>query len=361
MSNGESSLGTAADYINNISTKIHNALAIFTEPSCRATKDQQLRIQTELIGVLTITNLMAVTMGKLEGSLEALKTNSSPVSNWSSIVKSNSRSSKIPLITTNNAPALPARPTVFVFPEDKSTSNTSESTLNKIKCAINPTEIGVKVTGIKEIKSGGIVVHPSSHEEALKLANNPKLSGAGLKATVAAHRLPRIAIHGLEQNTSAEDIINAIHLQTQSDTGIPLEELKKQVVFSHKSGPRTGTCTHIFRVPPSVRHTLISYSKLALDWQLHKVRDWVDLSKCGHCQLYGHIASRCTANTPTCSHCAKTGHNRTACPTPDKSPVCATCKFFRKPATHQTGAKECPARQSAESRELSKIDFLAKN
>lgn len=277
-----------------------------------------------------------------------------PNRTWSSVV-SNVGHPKYPPNTRNNAPILPARPAVLIFPKDVTGLN---NTLETLKTSINPSTLGITITGVREIKNGGVVVHPSTDAEATKLANAPTLSDAGLKAAVATHKLPRIAIYGLPQTLPLDNIVSAIHQQTHEETGLQLIELKEKILFSHKVGPRTGSCTHVFRVPPSVRHSLIGFSKLAMDWQVHSVRDWIDNLKCGHCQLYGHTASKCNADTPTCSHCGKHGHNRVACPTPDEPPSCATCKFFKKPATHNTGSPDCPARQAAERRELSRVNFL---
>lgn len=355
-------------YVKQLAEKVQAAMAIITDPSCRATKDQQIRLQKELIGVLSISNMMALEMGKLEGALSVFTSkcmpNKTPTATraWNTVAASSTDTSCtqypcLPLITRNNALPGPARPSVLVFPANN-TQSTSKATMKTLKTAVNPATLGIRVTGVRELKSGGVIIHPSTSAEATKLANDPAISEAGLKATIAPNRLPRIAIHDLPQDISSEDIIMAIHHQSSIDTGLSLENLKENISFSHKSGPRTGNCIHIFRVPSSVRHSLISRTKLAIDWQLHRVRDWVDSLKCGHCQLYGHIASKCQADLPTCSHCAKVGHNRDACPKKEKSPLCATCTFFRKPATHKTGAQDCPGRQAAERRELSRINFL---
>lgn len=369
ITNNRHELITLRKYLNTIKTTI-------TECKGKITVMQRDTIYTVMESIVDLVGHMNTEMSEMRGELKCLRPlanniceikelilngNKALIESYAQKVKKQEPVVKInpnlPPITRNNAPPGPARPSVLIFPSNNIPS-TSESTLKTLKTAINPTELGIRVTGMRELKRGGVLIHPSTSAEASKLANDPALIEAGLKATIAPNRLPRIAIHNLPQDTSTDVIINAIHHQSSNDTGLSVEDLRLNMSFSHKSGPRTGNCIHIYRVPPSVRHSLISRTNLAVDWQLHRVRDWVDSLKCGHCQLYGHIASKCQADSPTCPHCAKIGHNRDACPKKEKSPVCATCTFFRKPASHNTGSQDCPARQAAERRELSRVNFL---
>ena len=58
-----------------------------------------------------------------------------------------------------------------------------------------------------------------------------------------------------------------------------------------------------------------------------------------------------------CGYCATKGHEKSACPSKEAPPKCATCSALRREAAHATGSAGCPAYQRAVDREIATTNY----
>lgn len=247
------------------------------------------------------------------------------------------------------------RPGVLFFPTGEGEKR-SEATKELLKKTVSPAQLGIQVTGIRNVRNGGIIVHPRSEDEARRLVNALGTSEAGLRAELAGKKQPRVIFFHVPAITTETQLREAIRRSTQERTGLT-EKDYESVRISHKAGPRTGRCHFVAFVPAAVRAALLADDRLFMGWDSFPLQDFSGVVKCNKCHLYGHMAKACTAKEPTCSHCAVQGHDRADCTAKDGPAKCVACLKHRQPNAHPTNAPECPARQHAELRERAMTDY----
>ncbi|KAL0809264.1 hypothetical protein ABMA28_011483 [Loxostege sticticalis] len=182
------------------------------------------------------------------------------------------------------------------------------------------------IKSVRMVGNSGIVVRTASNEAAqkLKAAAPPNLKVAEPKA-----RRPRVALRYLRQNIAEPEILDSLHqANLADDASWSLEKF------------RASCCM------------LIDKDRIYYGWDVAAVHDFVSVTCCNKCQLYGHPEKYCRAAEVVCGRCGGSGHKSAECSA--KEQRCATCyKFGKKDAaTHTTGARQCPARIYAEERSV---------
>jgi hypothetical protein len=252
---------------------------------------------------------------------------------------------------------LAPRPGVLFFPTG-SGEKKSENTKEILKKAFDPRSLGVQITGIRNVRNGGVIVHPRSEVEAKALVKAMETSEVALRAELAGKKQPRVIIFNLPSTLTDIQLREAIYTSTKEQTGLP-ESAYKDIRLSHKAGPRTGRCHFVVFAPAAIWSALLAEDRLYMGWESFPLRDYVGVVKCNICHLYGHMAKGCANKTPTCSHCAISGHDREDCPNKGNPPKCVACHKHKQPSDHPTGSLECPARLHAELRERATVDYTA--
>lgn len=285
-----------------------------------------------------------------------------PTTSWATALGRRARPSALSTTTTQHtAAAFPAllplapRPGVLFFPTGEGEKR-SDTTKELLKKTVSPTTLGVQITSVRNVRNGGIIVHPRSEDEAKRLVKALETSGAGLRAELAGKKQPRVIIFHMPASTTEPQLREAIRTSTQGQSGLADSDYES-VRLSHKAGPRTGRCHFVAYVPAAVRAALLADDRLFMGWDSFPVQDFSGVLKCNKCHLYGHMAKSCTAMEPTCSHCAAPGHDRADCTARDGPAKCVACLRHRQPNAHPTNAPECPARQHAELRERAMTDY----
>jgi hypothetical protein len=277
-----------------------------------------------------------------------------PRSLWSDIARRDAQPSRAPTAWPSVPPKTAARPGVMFFPTKE--GQESSTTKEVVKKAISPEALGVHVTGVRMIRGGGVIVHPKSAEEAKRLVEAPGLTQAGLRAQVAARKIPRVIIFNTPSSTTEGELRQAI-VDNTGDSLSLTESEKNEIKISHKAGPRGEKCHMVLYVPGKVHEALLKESRLFHGWESFPVRDFCGVLKCAKCHLYGHMAKHCSAKAATCGHCAAEGHDRADCPGLEAPPKCPACTRFKKPSQHAANDPECPARLHAVALERSRTDY----
>jgi hypothetical protein len=304
-----------------------------------------------------------------QAATNVIPTVTTPAMSWATALGRKSRppaanaATLAPPSTSTSANQFPSllplapRPGVLFFPTG-SGEKKSDTTKEILKKAFDPRSLGVQITGIRNIRNGGVIVHPRSEVEAKALMKALETSEAALRAELAGKKQPRVIIFNLPSTLTESQLREAIFTSTREQTGLP-EKAYKDIRLSHKAGPRTGRCHFVVFAPAAIWSALIAEDRLYMGWESFPLRDYVGVVKCNICHLFGHMAKGCTSKTPTCSHCAITGHDREDCPNKGNPPKCVACHKHKQPSDHSTGSLDCPARLHAELRERAMVDYTA--
>ncbi|KAL0809253.1 hypothetical protein ABMA28_011472 [Loxostege sticticalis] len=245
-----------------------------------------------------------------------------------------SRNAKIPI------PA-PRGPLLAVYPaESNEKLKTAEDTKAELKRAVNPVSINVQVDGLRKVGNAGVVIQTTSQESAKRFR---EALPSTLRVTEPKQRQPLVSIASISGDPDPKEMLRTLHEQNlQDDSCWPLERLQKEAKVAFKKSRRgSGTTT-----------MLIDRGRIYYGWDVAAVHDFVSVTCCNKCQLYGHPEKYCRAAEVVCGKCGGSGHKSADCSA--KEQRCATCHKFGKKdaATHTTGARQCPARIHAEERSV---------
>lgn len=274
---------------------------------------------------------------------------------FADIVK-NGPQKTIPSINRSGLNVGTPKPAVCIFPKLNSTKD-SDDTKQLLKDTLRPSELGIRVTGIRNIRNKGVVIHTATQEDQKKILKTPCLANSDtLSVRLPTKRLPRVIFFNVPRDLTDECFLKSALAGAQDKAGLDLTV--KSCKLSHLAGARTGTtCHRVFEVPAHIRHVLVEQGKVFVDWNVCRVRDFIGLTVCSKCQMIGHSFKFCK-DQQRCGHCAGEGHARINCPKAAAEPVCATCTRFGKPAAHPTGDKDsCPAYKAALAKDFATIDY----
>ncbi|KAL0809247.1 hypothetical protein ABMA28_011466 [Loxostege sticticalis] len=235
----------------------------------------------------------------------------------------------------------PRGPVLAVYPaESNEKLKTAEDTKAELKRAVNPVSIQVQVDGLRKVGNAGVVNQTTSQESARRFREAIRPT---LRVTEPKQRTPLVAVGTISGDPNPKKMLATLHEQNlQEDSCWPLERLQKEAKVAFKKSRRgSGTTT-----------MLIDKGRIYYGWDVAAVHDFVSVTCCNKCQLYGHPEKYCRAAEVVCGRCGGSGHKSAECSA--KEQRCATChKFGEKDAgTHTTGARQCPARVYAEERSV---------
>lgn len=247
---------------------------------------------------------------------------------------------------------------VAIYPSDK--TQTSDDTKSLVQKIISPEQLKLHVRGLKKVKNGGVLISTENKGDIEKLKNSEKLASSGLKIEEPSKRRPRIAVIGVPVALTEKEVFECIYEQNLSDklSNLTCDSFLECIKLSHKSGKRDlSTCNNILEVPASIRQVIINQSRIFINWTSCPVRDFTIVTRCFNCQQFGHAAKFCRETSPTCNHCGESGHSFKECSSKSSTPLCATCKRFKRKCDHPTGDVSCPARKHAEMNYINSIDY----
>lgn len=267
------------------------------------------------------------------------------------------RSVTVPKITGVKGPVLPA-PKIVLVRHDSKESEEVKTTLKKL---VKPSEIGLKVRRLVNIRNG-VMVEAENEEGVENLMKLEALKSAGLKVEKPTKKSPVIMVYDVNATLTEEEIREEVFLRNMGQSGIGEEDFKKEFEVKHKykDARSAGRKVHIVaECSVRVRNWLRRQEKIFVEWQCCRVKDYVDVARCYKCQRFGHVAKHCTAVNPCCSHCAGE-HEYKDCENKKKKGAvcCANCKREnRVDPKHEAGSRNCPVYEKAVKRQNEKIDY----
>ena len=225
-------------------------------------------------------------------------------------------------MTLNNGKTLPIRSDsqVFICPRDPSSEvlNSSAATKSCFLERIKPAEIGLRINRILLGPDKSIILEgDSSNSELLKQC--AQLAEAGLEMKDCIKRNPRIIIHGIPNELSSDDILQALHKQNFPEHDYRIFKIIYH--FPERESKSFRSC--IVEMPSDCRQVLCKSSRVYIGSQSCRCVDHISVVQCFNCYRFGHIAIDCK-NAKCCGSCALV-HLSKDCP---KRSVlcCVNCK-----------------------------------
>lgn len=180
------------------------------------------------------------------------------------------------------------------FPSSKET----KAVLRKI---IDPSKLKINVQSVSNGPHSSVRVEGGSLDALRKSGDRGK---AGLEVKQETKINPRLIIHGIPVELSAERIVTCIVNQNLPEASC--EDIKP--VFLYPAGEKKfRSC--VIETKPECRHELLQRSRVHIDWSACRVFDHVVVKQCLKCQRFGHIAKGCQ-NTACCGFCSSEHESR---------------------------------------------------
>ncbi|GBM18880.1 hypothetical protein AVEN_137257-1 [Araneus ventricosus] len=112
-------------------------------------------------------------------------------------------------------------------------------------------------------------------------------------------KLPKCIIYGLPSDSKKDEVQEAIDLNFPNNNSPDLKFL-----FSVKG--RMGKLHWVFQTPPEILKAIYqNKNKMFVNWESHKVKEFLSFRKCTRCQSYDHTTQKCDSHYPYCNFCAK--------------------------------------------------------
>ena len=249
------------------------------------------------------------------------------------------------------------RHTVFIQPTPES-HIIKEKLGETIMKAIDPVKRNLHINSMRKMKNGGISLQMADQEGLDKVLNTKDLEKAGLRIVVPTKRRPRLILYDMPSDISEREGLEAIYGQNGGNLGLEsFEELCDKAKLVFKTGPRgKEEVNWVLEVAPELRNRMRKAERLYIMARSCKVLDYIGLSRCYKCQLYGHIAKYCRAEKVTCSHCAEDGHTFADCKNKKDAAKCVVCKVAKRPYDHKAD-KMCPTYLTQVEAYKNRIDY----
>lgn len=252
----------------------------------------------------------------------------------------------------NRPSATPRKPAVSVMiaqtEKSKESFPTIEDLKKGVKANFKPAAEGVKIRGLIETKKG-VVIKTSTKDDAQKVLQSESLKKLGAQIKMEPKRLPRMIIYDVPSCFEPSEIIE--YFWSIENPALDRKKHTFKPIF--KTGPVGKEFVHwVVEVSPAVKEEMLAEGRVFLDWAPCNTREWLSVTRCNHCQGFGHAAKFCQARTAICAHCSERGHSNENCPSAatNAPPKCFNCSRTNQQCDHPATSKDCPSFKKALAR-----------
>ena len=331
---------------------------------CQVDIDELLISQNAMLDsgealVTRVTGLVADAMTgfserlvKLEkhiGTIKNINEHNVPSESFANVVKkaieeSNIAPAKKEQVICDHGRAQTANPqsVLIVKPKDPSTAATNfESALDDIEVALEE----VPMNSYRKTKEGEVVLKfPSDavRENARTAITSRFGDNSAVTISEPKRMLPKMVIPDMQSNLADGEVIPAILAKNERIKKLVNDGLALSLVFSKVRDDRKMV---VLKMAPEIRNMIINQDRyLYIGRRRYRVHDRVWVTRCYHCQGFGHVAGDCRLKDqpPRCSFCAEEHESRNC--THRDSPKCVNCHALgnRSPSDHYASSAECP-------------------
>lgn len=202
---------------------------------------------------------------------------------------------------------------VLIKPKTKQDSKKTRDILRK---TIDPGQLDVGITQIKDTKDGGILIKCRNKEEIekIKVTAEKKLK-KDYQIRTPEKKLPKIKIVDIEENISKEKLEHFI----KNNSFLSHEDIYLDVKIIRKMRTRYQA---IVECDPLSFQLITSRDRICIDFTMCRVFEYISVFRCFKCGNFDHKAEDCTYEEK-CLKCAKTDHKADNCVS--QNLICSAC------------------------------------
>lgn len=197
-------------------------------------------------------------------------------------------------------------------------SQESCKTKEMITQKLNPCNMEVGITQIKDVRDGGILIKCKTKEEIEKLKTEAEKSlGKQFQITVPKKYNPLLKIVDFDENMSKEKLLECMMKQNEF-----LRNGKAKITVNLIKKMKTRFMA-IIECDPDTHERILQEGSLSIGWvPACRVFDYVQILRCYQCGGYGHGAKICS-NEKICTKCCSPDHTQEVCSA--KTYTCKNC------------------------------------
>lgn len=199
--------------------------------------------------------------------------------------------SYVEAVTKENKPILKV-PNIVVKPKKTQSSVTTKIEIQK---KINPAEINVGISQLKETQNGSIVIKCNKMGDVDNLITSINKNLCDNYVYKQELKKPNIKIIGINEEYSKEQLERMI--QQQND--ISDEQITVKYIGQNR---RNNTFTAFLDVSAATFSKFTKTGKVLIGWQRCWCYEELGLNRCMKCKRYRHNANKCN-NGQVCGHC----------------------------------------------------------
>ena len=219
----------------------------------------------------------------------------------------------------------------------------------------------VQVTSCRKIKSGGLLMKFPS-KEVMSAASRAIDDHLGpdhtMRVTEPRKMFPKMTVHDISSSVADEDIIPSILRKNPCIQQLVNKGYALSLIFARL---RDHSKMAVLKMAPEIRSEIVKsdgYIYVGLSRCKAYDRFWV--TKCGHCQGFGHKSAECPKKDgrPVCAFCAG-DHESRSCSRKD-FPQCANCLRLgnqTSPIDHFATSLSCPVMISQQKKIIENTNF----
>ncbi|XP_017794532.1 PREDICTED: uncharacterized protein LOC108576113 [Habropoda laboriosa] len=250
-----------------------------------------------------------------------------------------------------NAPLAPKTPkreckksqVVIIKPAISDSKDTSESVKEKIFEVLKENKKDLRIKQVRKIRNNGVLIEAGG-EDDLKIIKEAKFAKLGLKCEAPKMLNPCVIIYDVDQQMKEDEIRQEIWGKNLKDSALAREVYDTLLHFRFSTKNKTpGLVNWVIELPVAVLKELEKRKKLYIGWQVHSVKEFMNVSRCFKCLGFGHSTKKCEVTQQVCEHCAQAGHLRQDCPASKAAPKCICCTRAKRRSTdHSARDRNCP-------------------
>lgn len=220
-----------------------------------------------------------------------------------------------PVSIINSTPSYAAitktKDTIVVLNKTDTVLMEADKIKEKIKQQVNPTQLGIGITSMKNFRKNGISIGCDSigDKEKLKTELQNKI-GESFIIKEATSPPKKFKIIGIDNFLKEDEILEAI--SKQNNINVEAKILKKSEI-------NTSSSIAILEVTKGAE-IISKLEKIKIQWRICKVVSYDSVYRCFNCFGFNHKAINCK-NDQICSKCGSNKHTGDC----ELSPACKNC------------------------------------
>lgn len=233
---------------------------------------------------------------------------------------------------------------ILIKPMEDLDKRNNEEIKNVVKNELKDVRNKIKVRGIRQMRSKGIVVEVNSKAD-VETIKQLKLKNVELKVTEPKKFDPYIIVYDIEKEYKPEDLkedLIAKNFQHETEQNLKVLKDKVHFRFCFRAQNNNSRVNWVIQMPFESVHRLSGNGGVFMFWRLYKFKEYINILRCFKCLGYGHMAKYCNAPKQVCEFCGSMEHVKEECSLKEK-PQCVNCvRSKRKDIHHGFREKQCP-------------------